>query len=71
MKPIALAVLFSAGVALAPGAARAQANDMFPNRQGALLRAKQLQCSGAFAMGEQWMPCKDFASYEKAVAKQK
>ena len=56
---------------LAAGSAGAQANDMFPNRQGALLRAKQLQCSGAFAMGEQWMPCKDFASYEKAVAKQK
>lgn len=56
---------------LAAGSAGAQTNDMFPSRQGALVRAKQLQCSGAFAMGEQWMPCKDFASYEKAVAKQK
>ena len=32
MKPIALALFLSAGVALAPGAARAQANDMFPTK---------------------------------------
>jgi hypothetical protein len=35
-----------------------------------LKRAKQLKCSGAFAMGSQWMPCKDLQSYEQAIKKQ-
>ncbi len=47
--------------------AQAQANDMFPIKAAALLRAKELKCAGAFAMGNQWMPCKDFDAYEKAV----
>ncbi|MCT0212135.1 DUF3721 domain-containing protein [Synechococcus sp. CS-1324] len=34
-------------------------------------RAKQLNCSGAFAMGKEWMPCQNFDLYEKAVAKEK
>ncbi len=46
---------------------QAQANDMFPTKAAALLRAKELKCAGAFAMGNQWMPCKDFDAYEKAV----
>jgi hypothetical protein len=50
-------------------AANAQANDMFPTRAAAEKRAKELQCSGAFAMGSEWMPCKTFAVYEKAVKK--
>ncbi len=45
-------------------AAHAQANDMFPTRAAAEKRAKQLNCSGAFAMGSEWMPCKNFAVYE-------
>ncbi|MFM8258560.1 MAG: DUF3721 domain-containing protein [Vulcanococcus sp.] len=45
----------------------AQANDMFPSKAAAEKRAKELKCSGAFAMGSDWMPCKDFATYEKAV----
>ena len=45
----------------------AQANDMFPIKAAALLRAKELKCAGAFAMGNEWMPCKDFNAYEKAV----
>lgn len=49
---------------------RAQANDMFPTKAAAQQRAKELQCSGAFAMGKEWMPCKDFATYEKAVSKE-
>jgi len=71
VHPIALALLLSAGVALAPGAARAQANDMFPNRAAAEQRAKELKCSGAFAMGKEWMPCKNFDLYEKAVSREK
>ncbi|MFN9621697.1 MAG: DUF3721 domain-containing protein [Cyanobacteriota bacterium] len=48
----------------------AQANDMFPTKDAALKRAKELKCSGAFAMGKEWMPCKDFAAYENAVRKE-
>jgi hypothetical protein len=48
----------------------AQANDMFPAKEAALKRAKELKCSGAFAMGKEWMPCKDFATYENAVRKE-
>lgn len=46
---------------------QAQSNDMFPTKAAALQRAKELKCTGAFAMGNEWMPCKDFGSYEKAV----
>jgi hypothetical protein len=51
-------------------AAHAQANDMFPTRAAAEKRAKELKCSGAFAMGREWMPCKNFDLYEKAVKKE-
>ena len=71
VHPIALALLLSVGVALAPGATRAQANDMFPNKGAAEQRAKELKCRGAFAMGKEWMPCKNFDVYEKAVSKEK
>ena len=71
VHPIALALFLSAGVAMAPGAARAQANDMFPSKAAAEQRAKELKCSGAFAMGKEWMPCKNFDVYEKAVSKEK
>ena len=71
MKPIALVLFLSAGVALAPGAARAQAHDMFPSKAAAEQRAKELKCSGAFAMGKEWMPCQNFDVYEKAVSKEK
>ena len=57
VHPIVLALLLSAGFALAPGAARAQANDMFPSKAAAEQRAKELKCKGAFAMGNLWMPC--------------
>jgi hypothetical protein len=49
---------------------RAQANDMFPTKAAAERRAKELKCTGAFAMGKEWMPCKDFPTYEKAVSKE-
>ncbi len=71
MNPIALALLLSAGVALASSAARAQAYDMFPSKAAAEQRAKELKCSGAFAMGKEWMPCQNFDVYEKAVSKEK
>lgn len=50
--------------------AHAQANDMFPTRAAAEKRAKELKCSGAFAMGSEWMPCTTFDAYEKAVNKE-
>jgi hypothetical protein len=71
VNTIALALLLSAGVALVPGAARAQANDMFPSKAAAEQRAKALKCSGAFAMGKEWMPCQNFDVYQKAVSKEK
>lgn len=47
----------------------AQANDMFPSKEAALQRAKQLNCAGAFAMGSEWMPCQNFDAYQKAIQK--
>ncbi|MEB3261062.1 MAG: hypothetical protein VKP63_10595, partial [Cyanobacteriota bacterium] len=44
----------------------AQENDMFPTKAAALKRAKELKCSGAFVMGNDWMPCRDFATYQHA-----
>jgi hypothetical protein len=63
---IAPLAIFALGFA----AANAQANDMFPTRAAAEKRAKELKCSGAFAMGSEWMPCKNFDVYEKAVKKE-
>jgi hypothetical protein len=51
-------------------AVHAQANDIFPSKAAAEKRAKELQCTGAFAMGSEWMPCKTFNAYEKAVKKE-
>jgi hypothetical protein len=51
-------------------APHAQANDMFPTKAAAEKRAKELKCSGAFAMGSEWMPCKNFDVYEKAIKKE-
>ncbi len=70
MNPSSLAFALIAPLALLPGgftAAHAQANDMFPTRAAAEKRAKELKCTGAFAMGSEWMPCKNFDIYEKAV----
>jgi len=70
----ALRTLTAAPLILAIGAAWAQNHtnsDMFATRAAAEKRAQQLKCSGAFAMGDQWMPCKDLGSYEKAVYTQK
>lgn len=71
MNRMALAVFLLAGVSLAAGAVRAQDNDMFPTQAGAEQRARELRCSGAFAMGKEWMPCQSFDAYEKAVSRQK
>jgi hypothetical protein len=68
---LALALLLSAGACLSPGAVRAQANDMFPSKAAAEKRATELKCSGAFAMGKEWMPCQNFEVYAKAVSKEK
>lgn len=71
MNRLALAFLLLAG--LSPGAttARAQANDMFPTKALAEQRAKELGCSGAFAMGTEWMPCQNFGVYQKSVSRKK
>ena len=63
IAPLALLVLSFESV-------HAQANDMFPTKPAAEKRAKDLKCSGAFAMGSEWMPCKNFDVYEKAVKKE-
>jgi hypothetical protein len=68
---IALALLLAAGACLSASLARAQANDMFPSKAAAEQRARELKCTGAFAMGSQWMPCPNFDVYEKAVSKEK
>lgn len=47
----------------------AQANDMFPTRAAAEKRAKELQCSGAFAMGSEWMPCANERALHDALQK--
>jgi hypothetical protein len=57
---IARAAFLLAGVCLGPSAARAQTSDMFPTKAAAEQRARELQCSGAFAMGSDWMPCQNF-----------
>jgi hypothetical protein len=67
----ALALVLSAGVGLAASVAHAQANDMFPSKAAAEKRARELQCSGAFAMGKEWMPCQNFDVYQKAVSTEK
>jgi hypothetical protein len=67
----ALRTLTAAALILAAGAAWAQTHtsyDMFATRAAAEKRAQQLKCSGAFAMGDQWMPCQDLSSYEKAIS---
>ena len=64
---LAASLLISSG---STAAVRAQANDMFPIKAAAERRAKELKCTGAFAMGKEWMPCKDFPTYEKAVSKE-
>ncbi|GDX77617.1 hypothetical protein LBMAG41_26960 [Cyanobium sp.] len=64
---LAASLLIGAGSTIP---AQAQANDMFPTKAAAQQRAKELKCTGAFPMGKEWMPCKDFATYEKAVSKQ-
>ena len=71
MNPIALALLLSAGAFLSPIVVRAQAYDMFPSKAAAEQRAKELKCSGAFAMGKEWMPCQNFDVYQKAFSKEK
>jgi hypothetical protein len=44
---------------------------MFATRAAAEMRAQQLKCSGAFAIGDQWMPCQQLNSYKKAVSAKK
>jgi hypothetical protein len=63
-----MALLLSAGACLSAGVVRAQANDMFPSKAAAEKRAKELQCSGAFAMGKDWMPCRNFDVYQKVTS---
>nr|WP_254216726.1 DUF3721 domain-containing protein [Synechococcus sp. CCY 9618] len=39
------------------GSVHAQSFDTYPTRGEAGARARTLECSGACAMGGQWMPC--------------
>jgi len=65
LLPTLFLVPFCLGVDPLP--AQAQEGDMFPSKPAALQRANHLKCSGVFQMGDQWMPCKDFNTYEKMV----
>ena len=70
MKPCFFALSLVASLAilnLVPNPVHAQANDMFSTRAAAEKRARELNCSGAFAMGSDWMPCSSFEAYEHAV----
>jgi hypothetical protein len=40
---------------------------MFPTKAAPEKRAKELKCSGTFAMGSEWMPGKNFDTDEKAA----
>ena len=40
---------------------------MFALKSAAQQRANHLKCIGVFQMGDQWMPCKDYNAYEKAL----
>ena len=71
MNRLTLVLLLMAAGCLASGAARAQDYDMFPSKAAAEQRAKELKCSGVFAMGKDWMPCQNFEAYQKAVSKEK
>ena len=53
-------------IATAPFAS-AQSNDMFQTKGAAEKRAKELKCTGSFAMGSEWMPCTNVEAYEKAL----
>ena len=69
----ALQAGFAASLLIGAGSSvpvQAQANDMFPTKAAAEQRARQLKCTGAFPMGKEWMPCKNFATYAKAVSKE-
>jgi hypothetical protein len=68
---LALVLVLLAAGCLPPGAVRAQDYDMFPSKSAAEQRAKELKCSGVFAMGKDWMPCQNFEAYQKAVSKEK
>jgi hypothetical protein len=58
-----------ASFALGLNVVNAQANDMSPTKAAAEKRAKQLKCSGAFAMGSQWMPCANERAFHAALQK--
>ena len=71
MKPSFTLVLIAplALLAIHRPAVHARANDMYPTRAAAEKRAKELNCSGAFAMGRDWMPCRTFETYQRAIQK--
>ncbi len=71
MNRLVFAALLLTGVVLAPTAASAQDYDMFPSKAAAEKPAKELKCTGVFAMGKDWMPCQNFEAYQKAVSKEK
>ncbi|MEA5391704.1 DUF3721 domain-containing protein [Cyanobium gracile UHCC 0139] len=71
MNRLSFSFLLLSGIVLAPMAASAQDYDMFPSKAAAEQRAKELKCSGVFAMGKDWMPCQNFDAYQKAVSKEK
>ena len=71
MNRLGFAVLLLAGVVVVPTAVSAQAFAMFPSQAVAEKRARELKCSGVFAMGKDWMPCQNSDAYQDAVSKEK
>ena len=71
MNRLGFAVLLLACVVVVPTAVSDQAFAMFPSQAVAEKRARELKCSGVFAMGKDWMPCQNFDAYQKAVSKEK
>ena len=69
--PSVVFLLFSlAGVPSATAQGH-QMHDMYPSKAGADKRDKELNCTGDFKMGGEWMPCKNMGDYEKSVNKEK
>jgi hypothetical protein len=68
-KPLGIIALIAPFALASAPFASAQSNDMFPTKIAAEKRGKELKCTGAFAMGSEWMPCANFEAYEKALKK--
>ena len=63
-----LPVLLLASLAMSP--AHAHMKGMYATKAEAEKRAAQLNCKGAFPMGDQWMPCANERALHDALQRQ-